>query len=762
MVRKCIFHLGLTLFQFLSILAILTQLLFYINIRAGLLSLAASACISVLLLIYSVYHQERAGETEGVLKRALSISLIVIISSILIMLLSSGFGSLFFDETHDSNNYHKPYALFFANGFNPVYDQNPPVVFGIEWGNNLFVQFPKAAEIIGSYFYQISGSLESVKAINLIACISALIITFYTLLLFLPKRRITAGILASALVLSPIWITQSTTFYIDGFYYELILIVLSLMLFFIKEKASDTILLTIIVGSILLINTKGSSLLFVPIFLLFFGYLLYTYKPEIWKKVIITSVIIILILTLLTGFPTYFSHFERYVDEFSIYMNPFGENAVMEHRNQDDGNPLGNHSITGIKGIVPSAPSLISSTSLQKIDENPPQGTMANTSGDESGVFSKVSKWLLPREMFIRYHFSPVSQEYAGMKSPFDINMSELTELTGENRVNGYGPFLGLIILLSFITLISAFIFRENGDNNLRILSIAILFILISVILHPAVFWDRYVPQLYIIFGLIALIGLLSRISAINLLAYMIIAIMLINALCVGAYWYPVSLEKSTVFYNVLDGIKDSTVEPVYLIHSTESTRDDISDPFYRLTNIAFFQEWKIAWKDGTNEKISEPNFTVPLFFETDAIVIPKSTEYQVDTMIPPTVIGRYAIEGFAPTQGAYIWTDKRNVSLKLTINNPPDIAYLKLNALPLHMDERSVDQIIWVTVNNQTLAKPYSLTKIEENRLVIPIPPHALLNGENIIRFKLPYAQKLPKGLYGMSVRSIGITSTP
>ena len=763
--RKSIFYTGLTVFQFISVLFILTQLLFYFAIPVSTLTLVLSASISVIILYFSVYSDyKRDNPGNQAKKDSLAVSLVVIILSVACIVVSVAFGISFFDATHDSNNYHKPYAIFFANGFNPIVNETPPVVFGIQWQNNLFVSFPKAAELLGSYFYLVSGILESVKAINLVVLLSAIIITFCTFILFIPKKRVAAFLLASAAVLSPVWIIQSTQFYIDGFYYEIILIVLALILYYVKTRGNGNILLTILLGLVLIFNTKGSSLLFVPIFLALFFLLVYIYKPDRKKTVIAISIIAIVVLSVMTGYSSYLVNYSRYVEEYSIYANPLGENAVIEWRDTETGSPLGNHTRLGQEASDSAGINREKSTSgdTSLPPDSPRTDTGITGSGDEPDTIgSKISQWLLPREMFVLYHFSPVSQQYTGMKNPFDINLSEIKELTGENRVNEYGPFLGLILILSLLTLIIALLFRDKGNSDTDVLFIAIAFIFLSVILHPAVFWDRYVPQFYCIIVLIALIGLLSKMPAQNVLSALLLAVLLINIICISAYWYPDSLEKTRQFNNILDGIRESTSDPVYLIHSTDTTRKDISDFSYRLTNIAYLQERGIPWRDGTNVKITRTNYTVPLFFESDAIVIPKSTQYQIGEIIPATVIGRYAVDGFAPTQGAYIWTDKRNVSLNLTIADPPEEAYLLLNALPFHVDDKFISQTLWITVNTMTLPQPYTLTGITENRLVIPLPSHSLVNGSNIIRFNLPHAKQLSKGAYGMSVRSLAITGS-
>ena len=155
------------------------------------------------------------------------------------------------------------------------------------------------------------------------------------------------------------------------------------------------------------------------------------------------------------------------------------------------------------------------------------------------------------------------------------------------------------------------------------------------------------------------------------------------------------------------------------------------------------------------------PNYTVPLFFETDAIVVPKSKEYDIGNTISASIMGRYAIDGFSPTFGTYIWTDKQDAIVNLTIINPAERLYIALKARPYHVDNQYINQTLWIYVNNMSLPDPVFLTGLKVNTVYIPLPPGSMVNGTNIIRFHLPDAKKLPNGAYGMSVRSLAITET-
>lgn len=710
-ISNIILFTGLTLFQFLSILFILSQIQFFFHVSINVVTFIISACISVLILYSSGYSIFYTGDNELVAKKkAVYLSFIVFLLSLGIIILSIIFGISYLDPSHDSNAYHKPYALFFVHGWNPVLSDLPPIVFGIQGLDYMNNTYPKGAELIASYFYLISGVLESVKAINLIIGIAAILLSYSTFRLFLPDNKIYSVILSLVVVFNPVWVTQSTQFYIDGFYYEVLLIIICLSLYYVKTKGEFYILFTLILGLVLGLSIKGSSLLVIPILYAMFLFIICLYRREKIILVLMLSFIPLLVLSLVTGYSPYIVNYSKYSD-------PLGESAIT-------------------------------------VDES--DFTLKNVGYSNF----QIPDWLVPKELFLKTLLSPVSQQYTGMKNPLIIDIGEFSLLSGENRINAYGPFLGLIIILSTLVLLVFLLFNNTKSTDSKILLICALFVFLTVILHPAVWWARLVPQFYFIFICIAMIGFLSKLQLIKNLSILLLGVLVINAIILCIYWYPEEAEVTTQIDDMLKGINDSTFGPV-LITAGESKRDDIKNISYLLTNIVSFHERGIPWIVGDNAIINKTNYSAPLFFYSKAIVMSKPPNYHIGDTIPATVLGRYAIDGFSETLGTHIWTDMPEASLNLIITDPPEMVYLLLKARPYHIDDQYINQTIWVSINNLPLSKPIILVGLTVNTVVIPLPSGILINGTNIIKFTLPDAKRLSTHYYGISVRSITLTDT-
>ncbi len=404
---------------------------------------------------------------------------------------------------------------------------------------------------MASYVYLLSDSLESVKAINLIILFSSLAITVFTFLIFLPEKKIVAVIISVIAVLNPVWITQSTQFYIDGFTSELFLILICLILIYIKGNHNGYILLSLLLGSVLLLNTKGSSLLFIPLIMVMFSVLVWLFCRNKTRDLII-FLVILLGLSCAMGFSPYM---ENYI-KFKSPLGPdFNEETIQ-----------------------------LSSVSYT-------QHYIDYTNDN-------VPDWLLPRDLFIRSLFSPVSQNYEGIKNPFDINLQELENLTGENKINGYGPFCGLIILLSLLTLFIIIINKKNHD--VIILLICTLFIFLTVIFHPACWWARFVPQFFLIPVFIGLAGYVNGSFLSRLASSILLIVLMINLVFVGYHAYSTSFTLTKNYNHDFTEIRNEAQFPVGL----RSNLPDVFKSFDKYNtglaspvNAILLEENGISWE---------------------------------------------------------------------------------------------------------------------------------------------------------------------
>lgn len=736
--QNVLFLSGLTIVQFCSVLFILTQIFFFLGVTVSPLTFLLAVLISLILLWYSVQDSQDDGKVQqDTFHRLVYPFISVIIICSIVFFISALFGIMFIDMSHDSNTYHKPYALFFLHGWNPVLDDRPPVVFGVQGEDYMQNTFPKAAEVIGSFFYLITGFLESVKGIHLFILFSAAILTYTAFSFILPDQRKTAACVALVAALNPVWITQSSQFYIDGFLYGCILSVVALMLISLTKGHRNSLLLSIVLGLVLILNIKGSSLLFVPVLLLMFLTLSWKFSRIETKRTLSLFLLLLMFLSLLTGFSPYITANSKYSTEFSVYFDPLGTLNVIEN--------VDNTTVQPVQRSLPSRP----------VEGMHSEGTPQNS----NLLVDQFNRWFFQKELFFKSLFAPVSQRYDGMKNPFLIDLTEISNLTGENRINAYGPFLGLITLLTLLTLLSILMFRKSLSEDGQIILICSLFIFISAFLHPAVWCTRYVPHLYLVFVFIPVAALTFHKPGLKVLSLLIILLLAVNALFIGIYWYNESYDQSRQYTALLDGIRESALDPVLLVHSADATRDDIFSASYRLTNAVLLQEHGITAKVGTLGLPGNQTYVVPLFFETDALVVPRSRDYSVGDTIPASVLGRYAVRGFSPTFGSHIWTDQPIAVMNLTIRDPPDNPFLILRAKPFHTDSECIDQDIWITVNNVTLPQPERVSGRSLNRLVIPLPRDLIREGTNTIQFSLPNAVRLSTGIYGLSIHSIALS---
>ncbi len=101
--------LGLTIIQFLSILFILTQALFYVGIGVNYGTFFVAALITYLILFLSVFYDHKKSNKSGnAIRGTVIVSSVVSVVFIVVFITSVVFGSLFIDSSFDANSYHKP------------------------------------------------------------------------------------------------------------------------------------------------------------------------------------------------------------------------------------------------------------------------------------------------------------------------------------------------------------------------------------------------------------------------------------------------------------------------------------------------------------------------------------------------------------------------------------------------------------------------------------------------------------------------------
>lgn len=709
---------GLTMVFFFSLLYVLTQILFFAGITVHILTLCVSILLSLVFLVSTSYSGCSGNiATISLQQKYIQISFIVGVLILISAIFSIGIEESYIDDSWDSNVYHLQYPVFFLHGWNPVLNFMPVLfngkIMAIDAMNNTY---PKAAELIGSFFFLLTSQLESVKAIHYLIFFSCLSITIPTVLSFLPSKWTFAILISGLIAGNPVWVSQSLLFYIDGFTGELIIIIIFLMILCLKSERKLPFLITINAGILLLLGVKGTSLLYVPILLLMFVYLFWRYQKNQLRTVIVTLIIPLIIVSCIICYSPYIQNFQK------------------------TGNPLG-------EGFTNTSPEAFTKLYAGYSD-------------------SDLPGWISAKKLFVLSLFSPVSQVYTGVKNPLTIGQNELEVISsGENRINGYGPLCGLIIILSIIALIS--LISGLREQNIQILLICITFIFISVILHPTCWWARFVPHFFLIPPLIALTGVVKGGLISKTVSWLIIGAMILNIIIIGYSCYHLSIIKTDRYNGILQEIQETALLPVGIQGPGTGSW---SLPSFRLTTAELLQENGISWE------ICDDKYSCSDKTDQQEMMFFSSVRYNTNTGNSTYIFGdairfekggnsfKYTESGWSSNEGPYRWTNGKNATMKFWIEQVPETIFLNLDASSFVTPQMRSQRVL-ITINGKAL--PHQIN-VSEDHQIYSVPIYKMcIRGLNTIRFSFPDAIS-PRDLgisqdsriLGIAVRSISFTS--
>lgn len=367
-----------------------------------------------------------------------------LLTSIPLLGLAILLSTLYYDVSGDGQWYHQEIIIRLTQGWNPFYSTLQQD-FYLESMHNFVQHYPKAFEIIASVIFKSSPSIETGKSVHLILIIT---IFLYAKNIFrhLGLARKKAILLSTLLSLNPVSLAQMFSYYVDGFLASLITLSI-IFLYYYWFTQRKLYIFFLILSGILIINTKLTGFIFL-IFLYgtYFIFLIIKKKKSISIKFLIIGFATFLLGFCIFGFHPFITNtLEKKHPLYPVFKNTHEAKEYLS----DAGLPL----------------------SLQKSNHSTRLFTslFAKTQTNYQGYF-------------------PVN-----IKIPFTIYPSELRSLNKPDiRLGGFGPLFGGIIILSAFS----FLLLLSKD---RICFIFLLGLISSVIIHPAAWWARFVPQLWLI-----------------------------------------------------------------------------------------------------------------------------------------------------------------------------------------------------------------------------------------------------------------------
>jgi len=356
------------------------------------------------------------------------------------------FAGYIFDLSYDGMCYHQEAIVRLAKeGWNPFYGDT----------NHLLLDhYSKGPWLYSAVLYNTFGNIEFGKSYHILYLVAAFMLLYSSLLKVQTLTVNRARILSIITVFSIPVITQSLTFYVDGFIGTSYLVILTLTSLLISRQ-NKYLWYTLIAAILSGINIKFTGLVYTVVILFFgFSYILLIKKDyKLLKKYILICSITGLIGTFFLGFNPYYTNIR---DHGHPFYPVAGKDKIPRI--------IKNHTPTNFVGknrVYKLFYSLYATTS---------------------------------RPTFYK-------KTYANLKIPFTIINEDFKSYASlDNTTSGFGIFfsgvLSLTILLGIITGIRL---HKNQRKAFYSYTFILGTIIASILINPESWWARFAPQVWFI-----------------------------------------------------------------------------------------------------------------------------------------------------------------------------------------------------------------------------------------------------------------------
>lgn len=395
---------------------------------------AAAAAMFMWLLSWSFFKDRRVPAFFAGL---------VVVSAV--MAFSAVVSSAFYDTAFDGQAYHQENMIYMAEGWNPVYQNREGDVKYPKVDQQVYTT-SKAAAMVASNIYKLTGNPETGKAFNIVLIFSSLFLSMSALLSFNPVKAGYAFLLSVLISLNPVSVYQSLSFYVDGQMSSVVICCLALFVVFARER--DLLSLSALGMSVsLLAAIKLSGLAYA--FFICAGIAAYVFFYISSRDLFRVSAVFLAFGAL---------------SFFCFSFNPFVTNHV-------------NHGHIFHPFYGPSAISVVNHGPAYIVGMNNLQKAFFS-------VFSESENYYAGRLTEPR------------LKFPLRVSAREAALFAGtDTRVGGFGPLFAASLILSALLLA----YCSFSESRRSVASAAFaLFIILTALAIPEAWWARFVPQLFL------------------------------------------------------------------------------------------------------------------------------------------------------------------------------------------------------------------------------------------------------------------------
>jgi hypothetical protein len=410
----------------------------------------------------------------------------------------------FYDISWDGQVYHQEAVIQLANGWNPFHQISSPEEVHKIW----LTHYAKGSWVDAAALYQLTHSIETSKAFNILFIISSFFLGI-SALINIPRINVAQSLILSGLLaFNPVSICQSLSFYIDGQQASLLVSLLAISYLLIVRTEYIRLLNVVYLANIcILANIKFTSLVYASILIFsLIVWLLIKRNSQLAVKVVIVGS-----LSLLLGVG--FIGYNPYVTNTFYHGHPFYPLA-------------GANKIDIISTNIPK--NFIGKNRLEKLFLS---------------TFSESASTYPP--------------EASKLKLPLTIQSVKERECftNTDVRVAGFGPLFSGAILLSLIACLLS-LRRDLIKTRMTVLLASLL--MSSILINPEAWWARYVPQLWMLPLLFSILALSLKSKILNFLGYGIIVVLLANILIVSSIYFENNFKMSQAIEQQLSNISNN------------------------------------------------------------------------------------------------------------------------------------------------------------------------------------------------------------
>jgi hypothetical protein len=382
-----------------------------------------------------------------------------------------------YDFSYDGMWYHQDGVRLIAAGWNPYTHFLSLKETSL---SDLYLNhYPKATWISSGSIYAFTNKMESAKIINWFALYGAACFCYLTLksVFSLSKGALIA--LTCILALNPVVIYQLFTFYVDGLMGSLLTCLICVAVLFHTQKIpARTAVYCAFIMMVFIVNIKFTSVIYVGLLALGSVAFVFLYKCSVWLKQAFILATIFSAGILVLGYPTYVRNTLTHGHPFYPIMGK------------------GNIGEEVAKVTMPA--NFIGKNRFEQF----------NLATFARAEWSRAPNASRPKALFTTDAFT-VLDEYK----------------RADPEMSGFGPLFAEILLMVAAGLVAVFVLNRRQFNRYHILIVFTL--AASVVIIPAFWYARYVPQLWTLVLLLSIV--VAQQPKLRFFAYIVWVFAIIN-----------------------------------------------------------------------------------------------------------------------------------------------------------------------------------------------------------------------------------------